>query len=243
MFTIKHAALAGAALGLAAAASAQPVTIYSEDFEGGPAGPEWTGYTQAPHVEENRTFSRFLGRYSQNNGVTLSIPAPARSRDTTNDGEGGGGDGSGDGGGGGEPDRLVCTLLFDLYAIDSWDGSEPTHGEDSFLVLLNGVPLFDETIANQHNLQTMRRPDLGPVLLEYNSAMNDSIYRDIPVVFEPGDASVLNIQFRGDNLLSMNDESWGIDNVRVSYEIVPAPGAAALLGVAGVVATRRRRRA
>ena len=75
MLTIKHIASAGAALGLAAAASAQPVTIYSQTFEGGPAGPEWSGQSIAPRVDENPTFSRFLGRSSGNNGVTLTTPA------------------------------------------------------------------------------------------------------------------------------------------------------------------------
>lgn len=264
MWTWKHAAAAGAALGLAGVASAQPTLIYSQNFEGGPAGPEWVGLGAVARVEEHNVFSRYLGRYSGNTGVQLTVPAPKRSRDTASDGEsggggnqGGGGDGGGGGGGdggngggggsggggGGEPERLLCTVLFDLYAIDSWDGYEPVHGVDSFQVLVNGVLLFEESISNQHPLQSMRAPDIGPAHMGYNSSMKDSIYRDVAVVFEPGEAAMLNIVFRGRNLLTMNDESWGIDNVRVSYELVPSPGAAAVVGMAGVVAARRRRRA
>ncbi len=203
------------------AVAAVPVSadvIYQTDFENG-AGPQWNGNVV---VTELAAFTRYLGRYSGTDMAGLAGPAAPVSLL-------------------GPGESFLYTVTFDLYAIDSWDGSEPTQGPDAMRVYVNGTKFFDETIANQHTLQSFRPPDIGPIQLGYHQFFPDSIYRGIEVPFTAPGATSLSIKFWGNVLQGMGDESWGIDNVSVSYSVVPAPGAAALLGLAGLAALRRRR--
>ena len=39
-------------------------------------------------------------------------------------------------------------LRFDLYVLDSWEGIDTTRGPDRFLVLADGLTLFDEAFSN-----------------------------------------------------------------------------------------------
>lgn len=227
----------GACLALAAAASANPTTLYSQDFESGVIGPEWTGHSQPPQLANAPAFTQFLGRYAGGNYVTLTLDTPPRTRFDGVSGD----DSGGSGGGGGDGASRELTLSFDLYAIDSWDGSSDDHGPDHFQVLINGITVFDETIANQHVYQSFRAPDVGPAPLGFRADVNDSIYRDIILRFDPGEASTFTIRFRGVGLQTLTDESWGIDNVEITYESVPTTGSASLLALAGLIAARRRR--
>ncbi len=96
--------------------------------------------------------------------------------------------------------------------------------------------------ANQHLWQTYQHnPDVGRSQLGFDGRWNDSIYyMSIPFAT---DAPVMRIDFLAYGLHgSMNDESWGIDNVRVSTVPIPAPAGAALLGLGGLVMLRSRRR-
>lgn len=150
----------------------------------------------------------------------------------------------GDGGGGGGSPYIAGLVTFDLYIIDSWDGSSSVHGPDTFEVLINREVHFSETFTNlPDGTQTFRAPDAGPMHLGYHAQWMDSIYLGVEVPFVlPADANELLIDFRGVGLQGMIDESWGIDNVRVTIEHVPAPGAIGAFGLAGVFAARRRRR-
>ena len=129
---------------------------------------------------------------------------------------------------------------FDLYAIDSWDGSELVHGIDLFTVKVNEVLFFSESIANTHSFQTFREPDIGRTQLGYGT-WKDSIYLDVTVPFTHDRGTDLVIKWQSRNLLSLADESWGIDNVRVSVTNVPAPGPIALLACATPTGLVRRR--
>jgi len=252
-------------LAAGAAASADPVTLYQNDFESGTLGPEFSGKKVA--LSEHPNFSTYMGRFAQSEWFRLTIDLPplgatAPAGDTVipdlggigdtgetdgdigGDDDGGGDDGGGDDGGGDDTDGPTPFLLtFDFYAIDSWDGSDTTWGPDTFRVLVDGEPLFVETFANQHGNQTFEgEPDEGGANLGYNH-WNDSIYRGIEVPFEVGPgATVVEIVFGGKGLQPMPDESWGVDNVNVSYQVVPLPGAAwaGLAGLAGLTALRRR---
>ncbi len=158
--------------------------------------------------------------------------------------DGGGPDNGGGPGGGPFETTLYYQLQFDLYVIDSWDGSSKDFGPDSFQVLLNGDSIFHETFANQHAEQTMTQPLLGRSQIAFGNAP-DSIYRDITIAFElPADDNErLEFSFIDTLSQSLADESWGIDNVRVSYELVTTPAPATLgLLMGGTCALSRRRR-
>ena len=198
-------------------ARAQTV-IYTNDFESGQIGPEWSPNT---HLDTDQRFSTFVGRYSQFEWVTLTIPESAIPP-----------------AGGESPVEML--VEFDLYAIDSWDGSEPVHGVDLFTVKVNEVLFFSESIANTHLFQSFREPDIGRTQLGYG-AWKDSIYLGVAVPFTHDRSIDLVIKWQSRNLTSLADESWGIDNVRVSVTNLPAPGSLALLAFAGLVGLVRRR--
>lgn len=227
----------------AQAATAQTL-LYSNTFESGPIGSEWSSNTMRIHASP---FTWFVGRYTENQSVTLSLNAPPPANcGGSGGGSGGGGGTTGGGGtsaGGGD---TTCFnqffLTFDLFIIDSWDGYLTPHGPDFFQVFVNGSKIFEETFTNQHTYQSFRAPDVGPTHLGFNPAYKDSIYRDIMIPFEIGEASTINIKFRGQGLLSLDDESWGIDNVRVSFTPVPSPGSAVLLAAGAALTGLRRRR-
>lgn len=245
--------------------------IYSQNFEnrGITLLPEWSTnqfYADKPE------FSRFLGRY-HNHTVSLNVPLPAAyvqqqstlgPRDSsvptdpplppdvpTQP------DPNPDIPPTPEPNpqpnpnptpqtRLQLMLAFDLYVLDSWDGAEQTHGIDQFGVTVNGQQIFLESFANVHRLQSYQgTPVVDRQHLGFNSAYVDSIYR-LSIPFDVSGADIARFQFAGSGLLgAMNDESWGIDNVTVSMELVtvPAPGAAGVLAMGALAGLRRRRRA
>ncbi|MBC7836016.1 MAG: hypothetical protein H7Y88_13095 [Phycisphaerales bacterium] len=228
--------LTGLALGMAAAA-AGPLAmhadvLYSNSFQTGSSWPEWSNN----QVSDNIHYSRFLGRFTnQLVSLTLTLPTlppPPPDFEIPDD----------DGGGGGPAPYWIYSLAFDFHCIDSWDGYEPTHGIDRFEVRINGTNMFNETFANQHNLQSYTEPPtLGRAHLGFDGRWLDSSYRlTIPFVVAPGTTS---FTFEGIGLLGpLGDESWGLDDVHLSTMLVPAPGAAALLASCGLLAGRRRRR-
>ena len=237
----RRLAVAGAAAPaiLAAASLAQPITLYENTFEGlQAAGKEWSANTT---LDTHANFTRFAGRKSSES-IRLKLDPTRGQRDDIPD-DGGEGDGGGGGGGGGTP-YIAGLVTFDLYIIDSWDGNNSVHGPDLFEVLINREVHFSETFTNlPDGTQTFRAPDVGPTHLGYHAQWMDSIYRDVEVPFVlPTDATELLIDFRGVGLQGYIDESWGIDNVRVTIEHVPAPSTLGALGLGGVLAARRRRR-
>jgi hypothetical protein len=175
------------------------------------------------------------------------VGAGGKSKSGGGDG-GGDGDGDGDGDGGGEDDSpyILYSLEFDLYTIDSWDG-EGRYGPDVFEVRANGATMFHETFSNGLKPQSFRPPDVGPEHLGYGSTWKDSIYRDIRVDFTiPEGSQNVSVTFVGIGLQGLIDESWGIDNIGLSYEVrygpIPAPATlgAAAAGLALFGRARRR---
>ncbi|VAX36469.1 hypothetical protein MNBD_PLANCTO03-2028 [hydrothermal vent metagenome] len=230
-----------AVLGMAGLAQADQI-LYANNFQSRAIGSEWSSNSLLSNGEDGEVFTRFNGRYT-NEATVLTLTA------VSNPGGIGGGDNNdggsdndnGDGGGGGGQ-RIVYTLEFDFYAIDSWDGNNTSYGPDTFEVLRNSEILFSETFANTHMGQSFRRPDIGPEALGFSPAWADSVYRDITVSFEiPEGDETFTLSFRGLGLQSMIDESWGIDNVQVSYSVVPAPATLSAGGLLLLLSTRRRR--
>lgn len=261
----RHALIALGTLAAAgAAAHAQPVSIYSESFETRTSYPEWSS-NMTRNTAARPAFTAFNGLNGRRN-ITLTLGAlPALpavppgagglngggfNLPTTGGGTSGGDTGGTDtggttGGGTGGSGALSYRLnvTFDLYVIDSWDGMESTFGVDKFLVRANNTLIFDESFTNQPgNRQSYAGlPQVGGTNLGFNS-FNDSIYRNISIDFTVTQGQPIVLLFTDTLNQINNDEAWGIDNVRVSYEVVPAPGAMAMLGGAGLLATRRRRR-
>lgn len=247
-------AITASAIGLCLLAGAAQASdmIFSEGFEGTPSS-RWS-QNLVVDSSERAAFSRFGGRYG-NHSLSLTLDA-IQPRDIVNDpGHGGGdkpgdgGDGGGDGGGnggggdgGGGTMRIVYDLAFDLYVIDTWDGSTTANGPDRFRVLLNGTPIFDETFANQHSIQSFREPDVGRRDLGFREFISDSIYRDITLRFEaPAGERQFTLTWQGLGLQNLHDESWGIDNIGVFALAVPTPASIALLALGGTLAVRRKR--
>ena len=101
------------------------------------------------------------------------------------------------------------SLFFDLYIIDSWDA-----GGDLFHVDIAGNNYFSHSFHYNVSGQSYPDdPDIGPYNYGF-SGYNDSIYRNVEVVFAaPSD--VVPFSFYATGLSDLGDESWGIDNVRV----------------------------
>ncbi len=103
------------------------------------------------------------------------------------------------------------TVLFDLYVFDSWDGDD--YGPDTFRVWVDGTAVLDRTISQFNGTQTWTRPADVKGQLGF-SGYEDSIFRRVPVTFTASASSVV-LGFEGANLQSLDDESWGLDNVEV----------------------------
>jgi MYXO-CTERM domain-containing protein len=221
MLRRKLAVVALAALAPAAGASAD--IFYSNDFESGVLGPEWSF---SARLDQAPTFTTFVGRYSENtptvlnNSTSVTLPRPLDDL--------------------GNPVPSPYTLIFDLYCFDRWSGDDSSTGPDKFEIFINTVNVFSHTFSNTGAPQSYSPPTVGPTPLGFVTSANDSIYRDITVPFDIGSATSMTIKFRSDGLTGITNESWGIDNVRVAY--APAPGALAVLGLGALPLARRRRR-
>lgn len=136
----------------------------------------------------------------------------------------------------------VISITFDLYILDSWDGTTLNFGQDRLGMKVNGTELFGAFFNNQSAADNFRRPDDGPRDMGWNR-WNDSVYRDIRVDFlVSGELEHLRFKWQGTADQGIDDESWGLDNVRIErFRVVPAPASAAVvLGFGGMVARRRR---
>lgn len=142
-------------------------------------------------------------------------------------------------------------LTFDLMIFDSWDANYEGYGPDKFSVAINAEKRFDEFFEVHHLPNNFRLPDELPELNVFHQNWQDQIYRDISIPFEIDQATDhFDFEFVGTLDQGINDESWGLDNVRVEYTgqlrgasapIVPAPGSLALLTTGLTLGARRRR--
>ena len=127
-----------------------------------------------------------------------------------------------------KPHTLV-TVAFDLYILKSWDGNNQTYGPDRWaLRVQNGPTLLDTTFSDN--------PKTGADLSEQNypvanspqqtgatsvntlgySFYGDSIYHLTVNSPHTGDTLILSFASSLFEGKGTDDESWGLDNVRVS---------------------------
>lgn len=136
------------------------------------------------------------------------------------------------------------SFSFDFLAIDSWDGDDARWGRDVFGVRINGQTVLEESFSNTPAFAQSYDgdPDIRYVNLGFASS-NDAIYRAMTFEFLAL-SQTLTVDFFATGLQHISDESWGIDNVRLSsLSVPPAPSAAlALIALGGGGRRERRRR-
>ena len=128
------------------------------------------------------------------------------------------------------PPHTKLKVSFDLYILRSWDGLSPAYGPDGWsLGIAGGRTLFATTFSNNPKSKTegsyqdypspKSAPQKGAAstnTLGYSTFFTDSIYH-LDFTFEHSDSNLtLNFSsslFEGKGTA---DESWGLDNVRIS---------------------------
>ena len=216
------------------ATASQAVVVYENAFQT-VAGSEWSHTTlqktPTPYSFGSRSF---LGEFG-NDTVSLNLS--------------------------GLTPHNALTLTFDLYLIRTWDGSSSgtafDFGNDSFkLSVGDGPVLLDKTFSNGNPAGQSFGPaainpqftgaaetySLGyvvPANILAEPLVMDSVYK-LSYTFAHT-TNQLTLNFSGYGLQAKGDESWGLDNVRVS--MVPEPGMAPMLalGLLAVVWRVRRR--
>ena len=131
------------------------------------------------------------------------------------------------------PDHRRLRVSFDLYILKSWDGTSPEYGPDQWsLAVAGGSRLFASTFSNNPKFERegsyqdfpypRSQPRSGAIstnTLGFGTFFGDSIYH-FDFVFPHSDNN-LTLHFSSSLFEGKGtaDESWGLDNVRVS--IVP----------------------
>ncbi|MDB9535241.1 Calx-beta domain-containing protein, partial [Dolichospermum planctonicum CS-1226] len=170
---------------------------YFNDFETA-AGTEWSNQTRSITPVGGRNF---LGEFG-NDTVSLTLNNQGNS---------------------------TVTLEFDLFILKSWDGSYGA-GPDIFtLSIAGGQTLLNTTFSNVGNEQAYpgtfgsatypgRTGAIENNTLGYWGGY-DSVYRISSTFQAP--SSNLKLNFAGSGLQDIGDESWGLDNVKVTTFTTP----------------------
>ncbi len=126
--------------------------------------------------------------------------------------------------------HTFATLTFDLYILKSWDGNNPNYGPDRWSASAQGGPtLLDTTFSNNpktaaYDLSLQSYPVANSPQQRGAAAVNtlgytfygDSIYRLAFTFAHTGDTLAVNFSSSLFEGKGTDDESWGLDNVRVS---------------------------
>lgn len=159
----------------------------------------------------------------------------------------------------GLPAHNAISLSFLFAAIDSLDGTGVFPAGDFFKVTLDGNQIFRESFANALPTQIQsyvpplgvtlaRRVDLGfsgPGGFFTDSAYYlgaDPVFQNIP---HTGSTATFTFQIEGPGIQPLSDESWAMDNLRVSVtQPIPEPSILTMfsLGVLGLFGFAWRQR-
>lgn len=203
-----------------AAIAANGDVIYSNDFET-VVGSQWSNTSTDITPVGDR---RFLGQFSDDDAVSLSLNNLSA--------------------------HNSATISFDLYVIQSWDGTSSEYGPDTWqLSVDNGPVLLNTTFSNTgddgHMQSYSGSSSSGGEYDAYTGAAEintlgyefygDSVYRLSFTFNHTGDS--LKFNFAGFGLQDVSDESWGLDNVTVSAynAAIPEPSTIAIFTVMGFV--------
>ncbi|MFZ2973362.1 MAG: FxDxF family PEP-CTERM protein [Ferribacterium limneticum] len=156
------------------------------------------------------------------------------------------------------PTHSAISVGFLFAAIDSLDGTGSFPSGDFFKVSLDGQQIFRESFANAMSSQTqsyvppasvqlVRRIDLGfsgPGSFYTDSAYNLGADPTFANIAHTASTALFSFTIEGNGIQDLNDESWAMDNLRISVTPVPEPESYAMLlaglGLVGLVAQRRR---
>ena len=130
----------------------------------------------------------------------------------------------------GLPAHNSLSIAFLFAAIDSLDGSGTYPAGDYFKITLDGNPIFRESFANATPQQFQsyvpppggelaRRVDLGfsgPGSYYTDSAYDFGIEPALLYLQHSATTATITFQIEGPGAQSLADESWGMDNLRVT---------------------------
>jgi len=129
----------------------------------------------------------------------------------------------------------VSTANFSNISV-SWDQTRSSTGPASFELIFS---IDGGTSWTTVSAYTVLQSGGGGAPGTWSSTTYNSLYTSTQALAGAGDASQLIIRFRS-TVAGASTGSNRIDNVIISGDAVPAPGAVALLAVAGLASRRRR---
>lgn len=236
--------IAATTLALACAGAGAQVTVFSTDFNGALAPQIAPGTALLEGVQSYAglgpaaaPFSGTFLRSATGNAVTLSLA--------------------------GLPAHTTLSLGLLFAAIDSLDGTGSFPAGDFLRITLDGTQIFRESFANAviNQIQTYvpppgvelaRHVDLGfqgPGGFYTDSAYDFGADPQFAGIAHSASTAILSFVIEGEGIQSLDDESWAMDNLKISVNAegtppIPEPETYALmlagLGVLGWVARRRR---
>lgn len=129
----------------------------------------------------------------------------------------------------------VSTSNYSNISV-SWDQARSSTGPASFELIfsVDGGTSWTTVAA-----YTVLQSGGGGAPGTWTSTTYNALYSSSQALAGAGDASLLIVRFRS-TVAGASTGSNRIDNVVISGDVVPAPGAVALLAVAGLVSRRRR---
>jgi hypothetical protein len=134
--------------------------------------------------------------------------------------------------------RLSTSNYTDISL--SWDQARSSTGPSTFELIfsVDGGVSWTTAIASYAVLQSGGGGSPGT----WSTSIYNSLYTSVTGLAGAEDAAELLIRFRATVAAGGSSGSNRIDNVVVSGTLIPAPGAIALLGAAGLIGGTRRRR-
>lgn len=175
-----------------------------------------TGWSNNTTTNGGSTFTNFLGRFSNTQSASKTYTLSGT--------------------------QTAVTIEFDFYEIDSWDAGQ----NDTFYVSINGDVVISDTY--QHKVDDSGKTFVTSTLFGNGteniafSGWSDQGFH-YSYTFYTTETS-LTLCFSSSLTQGTSDESWGIDNVKITDNVsaVPVPSSV-LLGLVGLAPVIRRRRA